>query len=284
MRMFERSFEKILFTAALLSASITLLIFIFMLVLGLPLFREGLFWDLLSDPWMPQQGLYGIYPMIISTMSIAFLGFLFAFPLSIGVAIFINGLAPGRIGSYVNTAVRLMTGIPTVVYGFVGIFLLVPLMRTILQGGSGMCVLSAALILAVVIAPTMILFFISSFKSVPNAYLRSATALGATPIQKLLYIVVPSSWNGILTGCVLALGRAMGDTMIALMLAGNAVAAPDGIASAARALTAHIALVIAADVNSMAFKSIFACGIVLYVLTAFFTAVLRLTTSRRAAS
>jgi len=95
---------------------------------------------------------------------------------------------------------------------------------------------------------------------------------------------VPSSWNGILTGCVLALGRAMGDTMIALMLAGNAVAAPDGIASAARALTAHIALVIAADVNSMAFKSIFACGIVLYVLTAFFTAVLRLTTSRRAAS
>jgi phosphate transport system permease protein len=284
MRRFEQYFEKILFSAALLSASITLLIFIFMLVLGLPLFRGGLFWNLLSDPWMPQQGLYGIYPMIISTMSIAFLGFLFAFPLSLGTAMFISGLAPGRIATFVNTTVRMMTAIPTVVYGFVGIFLLVPLMRNFLQGGSGMCVLTAALVLAVVIAPTMILFFISSFRSVPNSYLRSAVALGATPVQKLLHVVVPSSWNGILTGCVLALGRAMGDTMIALMLAGNAIAVPDGITAAARALTAHIALVIAADVNSMEFKSIFACGIVLYVLTALFTAVLRLTTSRRALS
>jgi phosphate transport system permease protein len=222
--------------------------------------------------------------MIISTMSIAFLGFLFAFPLSLGTAMFISGLAPGRIATFVNTTVRMMTAIPTVVYGFVGIFLLVPLMRNFLQGGSGMCVLTAALVLAVVIAPTMILFFISSFRSVPNSYLRSAVALGATPVQKLLYVVVPSSWNGILTGCVLALGRAMGDTMIALMLAGNAIAVPDGITAAARALTAHIALVIAADVNSMEFKSIFACGIVLYVLTALFTAVLRLTTSRRALS
>ncbi len=284
MRRFERYFEKILFSAALLSASITLLIFIFMLVLGLPLFQKGLFWTLLNDPWMPHQGLYGIYPMIIGTMSIALLGFLFAFPLSLGTTMFINGLAPGRVGTYAGTIVRLMTGIPTVVYGFVGIFLLIPLMRTILQTGSGMCVLTAALVLALVIAPTMILFFLGSFKAVPDVYLRTAAALGATPVQKLLYVVVPSSWNGILTGCVLALGRAMGDTMIALMLAGNAIAVPDNIASAARTLTAHIALVIAADVNSMEFKSIFACGIVLYGLTALLTAVLRLTTLRRAPS
>ena len=284
MHRFERAFEKILFSAALLSASITLLIFIFMLVLGLPLFQGGLFWNLMSDPWMPHRGLYGIYPMIIGTMSIALLAFLFTFPLSLGVAMFMNGLVPERIGTYLKTVIRLMTGIPTVVYGFVGIFLLIPLMRTILQGGSGMCVLSAALVLTLVITPTMILFFLGSFRAVPDTYLRSAAALGATPVQKLLYVVMPSSWNGILTGCVLALGRAMGDTMIALMLAGNSIAVPESIGDAARTLTAHIALVIAADVNSMAFKSIFACGIVLYVLTALFTAVLRLTTSRRVPS
>jgi phosphate transport system permease protein len=161
-----------------------------------------------------------------------------------------------------------MTGIPTVVYGFVGIFLLVPIVRGVHGGGSGLCVLSAALMLAVLISPTMILFFSDSLDRVPKSYQDAADALGATPSQKLLLVMLPQAKKGILSGLILAFGRAVGDTMIALMIAGNAVQIPESVFDAARALTAHIALVIAADYESLEFKSIFVCGVVLYLFVA----------------
>jgi phosphate transport system permease protein len=256
------------FTAAFISVCVTVSMVIFMIVLGLPLFREGLFLVMLRGSWNPSSGAYGIFPMILGTLSIAFLALLLGFPMSLGTAALMSGLAPGFLRSFLRKTVQAMTGIPTVVYGFVGVFLLVPLVRGIFGEGSGMCVLSAALLLSVLISPVMILTFADSFGQVPESSRTAAAALGATPVQTFLYVVLPASGKGLVTGLILGLGRAMGDTMIALMVSGNAIGTPDSILSPARTLTAHIALVIAADFKSPEFRTLFLCGIVLYGFTA----------------
>lgn len=131
-----------------------------------------------------------------------------------------------------------------------------------------MCILSASLMLSLLIAPTMILFFSQSLESVPRSYMNAADALGATQYQKLVYVMLPHAWSGIMTGLVLSFGRAMGDTMIALMIGGNSVMLPVSVLDSARTLTAHISLIIAADFDSLEFKILFVCGSVLYLLTA----------------
>ena len=253
--------------AAAVSVAATVLIFGFMVVLGLPLVSSGAFFNLFTSAWLPQQGLYGIAPMVAGTVAIAGLALLFSLPLSLGCAALISTLATGWLPSLLHRMVRFMTGIPTVVYGFAGIFLLVPLIRQLAGRGSGLCILSAALLLAILIAPTMILFFADSFAAVPRSYLAAADACGATPVQKLIHVIIPCSWRGLTTGTILALGRAVGDTLIALMIAGNATAWPTTPIDPARTLTAHIALVVAADFDSLEFRTLFACGILLYAFT-----------------
>jgi phosphate transport system permease protein len=194
----------------------------------------------------------------------------------------ISSLGGRRIRKLLGALVRFMTGIPTVIYGFVGIFLLVPLIREGL-GGPGMGVLTASIMLAILISPTMILFFTDSLLAVNVAYIQAAKALGANRVQRLLYVMVPRALGGMASGFILALGRALGDTLIALMLAGNAIRAPHGILEPARTLTAHIALVKAADFDSMEFRSIFACGITLYMFTILATIAVRTMTRERVA-
>jgi phosphate transport system permease protein len=198
---------------------------------------------------------------------ISLLGMAFALPLSFGCAALINVFAPRRFGGFLRKVVQLMTGIPTIVYGFVGIFLLVSMIREIFQGSSGMCVLTASLMLAVLISPTMILFFVDGFDRVPRSYLDAVAALGGKEVQQFIFVILPKAWKSVLSGIVLAFSRAQGDTLIALMIAGNAVQVPGSVLESARTLTAHIALVIAADYNNPEFKSIFACGLTLYLFS-----------------
>jgi phosphate transport system permease protein len=272
----ERLFERGFFLAAAASGAATWLIFGFMLVLGLPLLRSGLFVDLLTGAWAPAVGAYGIFPMVAGTLAISLLSLILAFPVSLGCAGFAAAIGPAWLARPFRRMVQLMTGIPTVIYGFVGIFLLVPIVRGLHGGGSGLCILSAALMLAALISPTMILFFSDSLDRVPKSFRDAADALGATPSQKLRLVMLPHAKEGILSGLILAFGRAVGDTMIALMIAGNAVQVPESVFDAARALTAHIALVIAADTESLEFKSIFVCGLVLYLFVGLMIAGLRL--------
>lgn len=205
--------------------------------------------------------------MILGTLVIATLAMLFSLPISLGSAALISGLGGGPFPLFLHRMVRFMTGIPTVVYGFAGIFLLVPMVREWGGQGSGLSVLSAALLLSLLIAPTMILLFMDAFGRVPRSYLMAAKALGATPVQCFVHVMLPNAWRGLAGGVVLASGRAIGDTLIALMIAGNAVLAPDSVLDPARTLTAHIALVVAADFDSLEFRTLFACGIVLYLCT-----------------
>ena len=258
--------RRVLLSSTVASAAVVLSIFAFMLVLGLPLFRGGAFFEVWAGPWAPHDGLYGIRTMIAGTVWIAVLATVMSLPLSLGTAFVIAGLAGPRLGRLLKALVRFMTGIPTVVYGFVGIFLLVPFIREGF-GGAGMSVLAAAVVLAILISPTMVLFFTDSLSAVSPAHVQAARALGANRVQQLMYVMVPGALGGLVSGLILALGRALGDTLIALMLAGNAVRTPHGLLDPARTLTAHIALVKAGDFDSLEFRSMFACGIVLYLLT-----------------
>ena len=272
----EKLFERGFFLASVASGAATLLIFGFMLVLGLPLLRGGQFVDLLTGAWAPAAGAYGIFPMVAGTLAISLLSLVFAFPVSLGCAGFAAAIGPAWLTRPFRRLVQLMTGIPTVIYGFVGIFLLVPIVRGLHGGGSGLCILSAALMLAVLISPTMILFFSDSLDRVPKSFRDAADALGATPSQKLRLVMLPCAKEGILSGLMLAFGRAVGDTMVALMISGNAVQVPESVFDAARVLTAHIALVIAADTESLEFKSIFVCGLTLYLFVGMMISGLRL--------
>lgn len=263
----ETIVERGLLLSTIISGSITLIIFGFMFFMALPLLSGGKIILILTGFWSPIDGSYGILPMIIGTLAISFLSVAISFPMSIGCSSFIGVLGPKGLNRYLKKVVQAITGIPTVIYGFVGVFLLVPLIRELSGSGSGMSVITAALMLAVLISPTMILFFNDSFERVPDSYLTAADGLGANRVQKLVYVILPNARKGIVIGLILAFGRALGDTLVALMIAGNAAHVPNSIFDSARTLTAHIALVIAADYESIEFKSIFACGIVLYLFT-----------------
>lgn len=267
--------------AAFLSAAITVMVFVFMAVLGLPIIQDGQLFKILWGPWLPDHHSFGIRPMIIGSFCIALFGLVVAVPLSLGCAAFITVTAPKGLARILHRLIRLMTGIPTVIYGFVGIFLLVPLVRDISGRGSGLSILTAGLMLAVLVAPTMILFFADGLAQVPRSYCHAVAALGGTPVQRLVYIMLPQAWRSILAGLVLGFGRAVGDTMIALMLAGNAVATPESMLDAARTLTAHIALIIAADFDSLEFRTLFVCGLTLYLVTTLAAVVMRTVAEKR---
>lgn len=261
----EKFIEKIFFFSAFLSGFITCSLFVFLLIPGLSLFRGGHFFSILTGAWAPGQGQFGIYPMITGTLAITLLTMFFAFPLSLGCATLIEMDGNSRVSWILRKTVELMTGVPTVIYGFVGIFLLVPLVRNMfVDGGSGMCVLAASLMLTLLASPTMVLLFCDSFSRVPRSYGDAVLAVGGTEVQKFLYVTLPNSRSGLLIGFTMAFGRVLGDTLIALMIAGNAVQIPGSLLDSVRTLTSHIALVFAADYNSPEFQAIFTCAIVLY--------------------
>jgi phosphate transport system permease protein len=258
----------IIFSGAILSSVLIFLILLIMIFLALPFFsHEGI--SIFSGSWNPVSGSYGIAPMIAGTVLTAVPALIIAFPLSLGYSVFAAETGNRYLKKPAILLIRAASSIPTVVYAFAGIFIIVPLIRKIGHGGSGYSILSASLVLAVLISPTMIFFFYDSLKSVNKYTQQGALALGASKSEKVLFLLIPSAKRGIFAGVFLGLGRALGDTMISLMLAGNSASFPDSAFESARTLTAHIALVMAADYDSPEFRSVFACGIILYLITAF---------------
>jgi phosphate transport system permease protein len=253
--------------ASFLCAAVTLCVLMFMVSLSLPVLKSGMLWKILTDSWSPDHDRFGILAMIAGTFYIASLSLVISLPISLGCSFFIQITHKGPIGRCLKKFVQFMTAIPTVIYGFVGVFLLVPLVRDLFSHGSGMSILTAAIMLGLLVSPTMILFFCASFERVPKIYTDAVDSLGARPFQKLFYVILPQAWPGILTGLILAFGRAMGDTLVALMLSGNSVMMPESVLDSARTLTAHIAMIIAADFDSIEFKTIFVSGAVLYLMT-----------------
>jgi phosphate transport system permease protein len=263
----EALIEAALFGAASTSLLAVASIFAFLLYFSWPLLFGGHAGEILSWRWRPFQGEYGILPMVCGSFLLAVSAMLLALPAGIGICCFAHGLGPRPMARIVIGIVRFMTSIPTVVYGFVAVFLLVPLIRSAFSHGSGFSWLAAGLTLSLLVLPTIVLMVDAQFRMVEPRIRLTAAALGMNPAQSMVHVLLPLSRRGISAAAVLGFGRAVGDTLLPLMLAGNAPHVPGSLLEPLRTLTAHIALVVATDSQSSAYGSLFAAGLIL-LLTA----------------
>ncbi len=239
-------------------------ILIFLLCFSLPLFSGGHIWTLMSTHWRPERGEFGLVPMVLGSLWIALSAAFLALVMAMSIALSIDALPDGRLSRALYRLFMLFGSIPTVVYGFVGVMLVVPFVRQMWEGSTGMCILTASLLLSFVITPTMVLFFIDSFRAAPREFGQIVSALGGHRVQYQIYVLLPYASKSIKSGFILGFARAIGDTMIALMLAGNSINLPHSFGDSARTLTAHIALLFGGDFDSPEFRSIFASGLILF--------------------
>jgi len=263
--------------AAVLVGLVALAIVGFILISTWPLLTGGGLGRILIEPWRPfaASPSFGIGAMIIASAALSALAVALAFPLAVGVVSFAHGIGPRRLGRAMLAVVQFMTSIPTVVYGFVAVMLLVPQIRQLGGGGTGYCLLTAVLTLAMLILPTIVLVIHARLDQLAPSLMGTGLALGMTPAQALLSVVLPAARRSLSTALVLGFCRAIGDTLVALMVAGNAPQAPASLLDSVRTLTAHIALVLATDSFSPAYRSISAAALLLFLLTAALSLVVR---------
>lgn len=226
---------------AAIAGAIVLLIIAFLLLEALPLLRQVGFWRFFSDrSWNPAEERYDLTPMMWGTLSAAIGSVILATPLGILSAVFCHYYAPPFLGKLYRRTIELLAGMPSVVYGLWGLVVLVPLIRRIHPPGPSL--LSGIIVLTIMILPTIALVADASFASVSPEYLRGAAALGLSRWAIVRGVVFPSALSGLFTGVILATGRAIGETMAILMVAGNVVQTPKSLFDPIRTLTANIAL------------------------------------------
>jgi phosphate transport system permease protein len=221
--------------------------------------------SLFGSVWNPLGGQFGIMPMIWASGLLSLSSLAMGWAFSVGCCCYIHGFGPKWAARLLAGILRIMTAVPTVVYGFASVFLLVPLIRNGL-GGSGFSWLTASLVLSLLIIPTMVLSMDSAFRTIESETRLTSAALGFTREQNMAMVVIPASKEWIWSSALLGFGRAAGDTLIPTMLAGNAVQYANTPLDAMRTLTAHIGLVLSSDVGGTAYLSLFvAGGILLFV-------------------
>lgn len=238
----ERVMKLLFSLAACVSIAAVVLICIFLLASGIPAIREiGIVRFLFGTKWKPANQLYGIFPMIVGSFYVTAGALLIGVPVGILTAVFMARFCPKRIYAPLKSAINLMAGIPSVVYGFFGLVVIVPFVRDVF-GGRGMSVLTASVLLGFMILPTIISVSEASIRAVPESYYEGGLALGASHERSVFYTVLPAAKSGIFAGVVLGIGRAVGETMAVMMVAGNQPVIPDSMLSGVRTLTANIVL------------------------------------------
>ena len=275
----DRFISRVLLAAAFSSTAILALIALFIFKEGIPIItRLGLTHFLLGRTWAPLDGQFGILPFIIGSVYVTIGSLVIGVPLGVACAVFLAEFAPRSWVNVLKPAIELLAGIPSVVYGFMGVIWLAPIIRTHL-GGPGLSILAASCVLAVMILPTIVSVSIDAIQAVPKSYKEGSLALGATQWQSMWRIVVPAASSGILAGTILGMGRAIGETMAVIMVAGNATQIPHSILDPVRTLTTNIALEMgyAAGDHRLA---LFATGVVLFVIILVLNTI-ALTVSRR---
>lgn len=256
---------KVIFAlAAAISILAVALICVFLFANGVPAMMQiGLPEFLLGTTWKPGSGMYGIFPMIVGSIYVTAGAIIVGVPTGILTAIFLSRFAEKRIAAVLRPGVELLAGIPSVVYGFFGLMVIVPFIRTTMPG-RGLSLLAAAVLLGIMILPTIITVAKNSLDAVPKSYYEGALALGATHEHAVFSVLVPAASSGIMAGIVLGVGRAIGETMAVVMVAGNQPVIPGSIFDGVRTMTANIVLEMgyAADLHRGA---LIATGVVLFV-------------------
>ena len=237
----DKQLNLFLQLCALISAAVVVLIFVFLLSESWPILQQISWLRFVSDPsWHPVQGLYNLSPMLSATLLSTTGALLLATPLGIASALFSRYYAPPYVASWYRRLIELLAGIPSVVYGLWGLTALAPLIAQLHP--PGVSLLTAMLVLALMILPTIALTVDAALLAVPQTYHQGAIALGLSRWTMLRSVILPAAHSGITSGIMLAAGRAIGETMAVLMVAGNVVQHPHSLFDSVRTLTANIAL------------------------------------------
>ena len=243
MKNFKEGAARVVFTAAaLISILAVVIICIFVFANGIPGVAKIGLWDFLSGTaWKPGNDIYGILPMILGSIYVTAGALIIGVPAGLLTAIYMAKFANKKIVKLLVPATELLAGIPSVVYGFFGLVVIVPMIRETF-GGSGTSLLAASVLLGIMILPTIITVSRSALLAVPNSYYEGALALGATHERAVFRIVLPAAKSGVMAAIILGVGRAIGEAMAVMMVAGNRAVIPDSLLKGVRTLTSNIVL------------------------------------------
>ena len=261
----EKLAESIFRIFACVSVGSVVIITVYMIVSGAPAIAEiGLGNFLFGTEWEPKSGVYGILPLILSSIAGTVGAVIIGVPIGILTAVFLSETAPKWVASVVRPAVQLLAGIPSVVYGFFGMLIIVPAIRSMFPGQTiGDSLLAVILILAIMVLPTIVSVSETSLRAVPVSYREASLALGTTPVKTIFKVTVPAAKSGILAGVILGVGRAIGETMAVIMVAGNVVQMPS-ILGTVRLMTTGIVIEMSYS-SGLHRQALFAIGLVLFV-------------------
>jgi phosphate transport system permease protein len=270
-KIFELLIEKAIILSGLISIVIVGLIFLFLIKEGFSVFKvTSLGHFLLGKEWYPisEPPQFGIFPLILGSLLVTFGATVISVPLGISCAVYIAEVASPRIKEFLKSGVELLAAIPSVVIGFIGIMILVPLVKKMFNLPTGLTALTGSIILAFMAMPTIVSIAEDAITSVPKRYKEAALALGATHWQAIYRVIVPAAASGIVAAVMLGIGRVIGETMAVMMVTGNAARIPTSIFQPVRTLTATIAAEMGETVQgSDHYFALFAIGIVLFVIT-----------------
>ena len=266
----ETIMKYVFLVCACASILAVILICAFLFANGVPAIGKiGVFNFLLGETWKPGNDLYGILPFILGSIYVTAGAIIIGVPIGLLTAIFLARFCPKSIYRFMKPAVDLLAGIPSVVYGFFGMVVLVPFVRnffgqTLGFGGNGSSMFTASVMLGIMILPTIISVGESSIRAVPNSYYEGSLALGATHERSVFCTIVPAAKSGIMAGIILGIGRAIGETMAVIMIAGNQPRMPKGIFEGVRTLTSNIVMEMgyATDLHR---EALIATAVVLFV-------------------
>lgn len=264
MKIKEKLWEIIFLIAAGFSILAVLLICLFLFANGIPAMHKiGLTNFMFGTKWKPGNDLYGIFPMIAGSLYVTAGAILAGVPVGLMTAIFLSKFCPKWLHKMLKPAIDLLAGIPSVVYGFFGLMVIVPFVRNVF-GGNGSSILTASLLLGMMILPTIISVSETALNAVPQSYYEGSRALGATHERSVFLTILPAAKSGIMAGIILGIGRAIGETMAVIMVAGNQARLPDSVLKGVRTLTANIVIEMgyATDLHR---ESLIATGVVLFV-------------------
>jgi len=271
-RTMDWSVRAVFLGAAVVGSAVLLGILVYLAVYGLRTFKEiSPLSFLFGAVWNPDaygKPSFGLLPLLVGSLTTTALALAIAVPSGIASAVFLSERLKGRVRIAVKTAVELFAGFPSVVLGFFGLVVLAPLIARVFHVNSGLGILNAGLLLALMAMPTIISVADDALRVVPQSYREAAYALGATPWTTAIRVVLPAAKSGILAGTMLGFGRAVGETMAVLMVAGNASWIPKSLLDPARTITTTIAIELGeTPFHTTHFYSLFALGLVLFFIT-----------------
>lgn len=266
--------KNIFFFIALVSIFILVLIVLFLFQEGLPIFKVVSVGDFIfGQEWYPTYDppSFGIWPLIVGSLFVTFFASLIAVPLGILSAIYISEIAPPLVKEILKPLIELLAGLPSVVLGFFGMVVLAPFLQETFDLPTGLNIASASIVLAIMAVPTISSISEDALYAVPQEFKEASYALGATKFETILKVIVPAALSGISTAVILGMARAIGETMVVLMVAGGAAAIPESIFDSVRPMPASIAAEMGeAPFRSDHYYSLFAIGVVLFIFTLFF--------------